>query len=78
MKKKPTLEELKEWVGGYIEHVSVRFEGRAADLYLNEDGINQELPQNLYASKVFAGQFLMHKHRVLGDVVIVRPFIQDA
>ena len=35
---KPTLEELQEFVGGYIEHVSVRWHGRKITAYVNEEG----------------------------------------
>jgi hypothetical protein len=45
-----SLDKLQKAVGGYIERVKVRYEGRLRDAYVNEDGYN--MPINLAASDI--------------------------
>lgn len=61
-----TLEELQGFVGGYIE--LVRMEGQI-DMFLNEEGLLQELPYNPIAS-VLASQGTGHQMNIVGDVIM--------
>jgi hypothetical protein len=48
--KGPSLATLQAAVGGYIERVKVRFNGRVRDGYVNEEGIAKGLPSNSVAT----------------------------
>jgi len=48
----PKWEVLYGLVGGYIERVRVRYEGKLRDAYLNEEGLLKGLPINKYAHKL--------------------------
>lgn len=61
----PSLKELQEAVGGYIELVGIP--GRNDDyvaMYVNEDGLRQELELNQMAS-------LYARRDIVGDVVLM-------
>ena len=62
--KKPTLEQMQKWVGGYIETLDVRYEGKAGTMVVNEEGRIYNLSPNLVASEI-AGLL------ILGDVFIL-------
>jgi hypothetical protein len=56
--KKPTLKEMQRIVGGYIEFVRVldhieNGKGVYATMYVNEDGLSQNLPRNENATKIY-------------------------
>lgn len=42
----PDLKTLQAQVGGYIEHVKVRYEGKVRTAYVDEEGIIKCLPLN--------------------------------
>jgi hypothetical protein len=42
----PNWETLSAAVGGYIERIRVKYNGRARDCYVNEEGILKRLPAN--------------------------------
>ncbi len=70
--KKPTLEQMQKWVGGYIETIhrdafghGFRFEGGPAVLVVNEEGRSKRLPVNESASLAFG-------FRVFGDVFVLQ------
>lgn len=71
--KVPSLKEVQKAVGGYVECLSLaaRWEGEAAQIYINEDGKNQGLQANtcgtLYASEQVPG--LMDV--LVGNVVVL-------
>lgn len=44
--KKADYEKLSGLVGGYIERIKVRYEGKVRDCYLNEEGLLNRLPWN--------------------------------
>lgn len=48
--KKATLKELQDAVGGYIELIRVRHEGKVRDAYVNENGRFDGLPHNAQAT----------------------------
>lgn len=60
---KPTLQELQNAVGGYIEHV--RLQGNA-HMYVNEDGMALNLPFNPHVNHLWPGG-------VLGVAIIATP-----
>jgi len=50
LNQKMKLEQYQKIVGGYIEVVQVRHDGKVCDMVLNEDGLGLGLPLNLEAS----------------------------
>ena len=46
----PTLEEMQEFVGGYIEITRVWWQGKWAQMIVNEEGLLKRLPVNEFAS----------------------------
>jgi hypothetical protein len=53
-KKGAELQDLQKAVGGYIERVRVKFEGRTRDAYVNEDGFGHRLAFNRTATALLA------------------------
>lgn len=70
---KPTLEELQAEVGGYIERVRVRIEGRVRDAFVNEDGISDNLPTNWAATEMLAPPFVPGVNVLLGNLTVWVP-----
>ena len=64
---KPTLKEMQDIVGGYIEPVSVRFEKYIRIMVVNEEGKLRGLTVNIAASKI-AGSL------IVGDVLILEGY----
>ncbi len=62
--KKPELEQMQKWVGGYIEVVHVTYNGHKCAMVVNEEGFLEGLPTNVRATEI-AGQ------RIVGDVFIL-------
>ena len=69
--QQPTLKEVQDWVGGYVERVSAfPMDGLKRDfveLYVNEEGRLDGLPVNEQAS-VLCGQ------EIVGNAVIFKNF----
>jgi len=65
--KKPTLKEMQEVVGGLIEPIKVKYEGRIATMVVNEDGKSSELTFNEKASNIYGGP-------IVGDVFILEGY----
>ena len=60
------VKQLQEWVGGYFEYHPLYIKGCTQySVYVNEDGLNQNLPVN----KNF-GKLIPSFNEVVGDVVI--------
>lgn len=57
----PTLEQMQEAVGGYIEFVRITSDG--AMMVVNEEGLLKKLPYNKVAS-------IMANQTIVGDVLI--------
>ena len=57
-KNKPTLKDFQDAVGGYIERVKVRYEGKDRDAFVDEEGIMKDLPINPTATEFYIGYFL--------------------
>ena len=66
MEKQPTLEQMQEWVGGYVEKTRV-WPMFGEEMYVDEDGLSKNLPKNFEAS-AFSGQ------PIVGDAVIFENF----
>lgn len=49
--KSPKLETLQEHVGGYIELVRVRYDGKIRQAYMNDSGLLDGLPPNDKATR---------------------------
>lgn len=65
--KKPTLKEMQEFVGGYIEPIRVKVNGYSYTIVVNEEGLLMNLPINEYDSRV-AGFMLV------GNVILMKGF----
>ena len=68
--KKPDYEVLNRLVGGYIERVRVRYEGRIRDCYVNEDGFRLTLEPNEHIRSKLAGVFEHYQGVILGNGVV--------
>lgn len=69
--KGAALSDLQAAVGGYIERVRVRFNGRVRDAYVNEDGYAKGLLVNRPAMALLAEPFI--GATLLGSVAIWEP-----
>jgi hypothetical protein len=54
----PDLATMQEFVGGYIEHLAVGYEGQPSHMIVNEDGHRLALPVNEIASAI-AGRVIV-------------------
>lgn len=63
----PTLEEMQEYVGGWIEIVRVKFEGKDCDMVVNEEGKLLGLPVNHFAS-------IVAQQTIVGNAILVKGF----
>jgi len=66
--KRLTLEQLQEAVGGYIERVPVKVNGKRAWMWVNEEGKLRGLPINDLATATTAASGT--PQLIVGDVVI--------
>ena len=70
--KKPDLKELQAHVGGYIEILPGRMNGRSVSLVINEEGKVYEMPPNKLATKIWHDYYIW-KYKAdpadLGDVI---------
>jgi len=53
----PTWDELNKEIGGYIERVRVKYEGKMRDAYVDEEGLLKDLPYNPIASKLVSNSY---------------------
>ena len=67
--KEPSLEDLQEYVGGYIETVTLL---NGDTLVINEDGLNLDLKVNQEATKVYLDNGGMRSNKIRGNAVIVK------
>ena len=49
----PAFEKLQEYVGGYVEYVTVLFKGKTASMVVNEEGAITGLPVNKRATQIY-------------------------
>ena len=72
----PTWEILHQLVGGYIERVRVRYEGKLRDAYMDEEGLIKSPPlaPNPYALKLIADAYdRVPDQLFMGPIVIWLP-----
>jgi hypothetical protein len=55
----PTLENLQQAVGGYVEPVKVRYQGKIRQAYVDEDGLSKQLPPNPAATEMLAMSYFL-------------------
>lgn len=61
-------------VGGFIEHVGFPLFGLS--MYINEEGKLDDLPMNLFATKLWAAEY-GHTDYIVGNVVIFNGEVTD-
>lgn len=54
----PKLGAMQEFLGGYVEHLAIGYEGKPSHLFVNEDGQRLGLPPNEIASAI-AGRVIV-------------------
>ncbi len=64
----PTLEEAQSIVGGYIELVKVKVNGRRT-LIVDEDGKPKHKPSNIEITRLYGGQ--ISDGYIVGDVIVL-------
>lgn len=69
----PGLDALQAAVGGYIERVRVRFQGRVRDGYVNEEGVLNGLPSNPFATRLLAHPTLTANGYLQGNLAVWVP-----
>jgi hypothetical protein len=72
---KPTLDELKVWVGGYIEHVRLNLtveDGKFVqkDMIVNEEGLLDGLALNEQATKLYRETAFNNTKREAPGVIV--------
>ena len=65
--KQPSLTEMQQFVGGYIEMVPLPLDGHERWMVVNEDGIMVNLPVNKRATEIFHEVF-PHQKDIGGDI----------
>lgn len=71
--KTPGFEQLHAALGGYLERIRVRWEGKIRDAYVDEDGIMKGLPINYKIHGFLDGVFKNYPAHIYGDVLIWVP-----
>lgn len=72
----PPLKQLQEAVGGYIEQVQMRFEGKVRYAFVNEEGLLKNLPRNVPATAMLAREYLIAGNVLRGNVAVWIPDIK--
>lgn len=71
--KKATYEEITKLLGGYMERIKVRYEGKVRDCYLDEEGFIKNLPVNTHVRKLAQDYYQQPCQVFLGPAVIWVP-----
>lgn len=78
----PSLQDLQDYVGGYIEVVNVLVDDEPMQMVVNEEGLILDLPVNVMASKHYA-TYALKKMRcfpptpICGNAVLLRGLMLD-
>lgn len=67
--EEPNLEDMQEYVGGYIETLSLT---NGYTMVINEDGRQQKLPHNPEATKIYQDNGGLAGMDIVGNAMIVR------
>lgn len=59
----PSYQEIKALIralldGAHMEHVSVLYEGKRADMFVDDEGMNKRLPRNEVPTRIYRGNWL--------------------
>jgi hypothetical protein len=68
---KPSLKQMQDMVGGLVQRVSVRVDGRTRDMIVNEEGLILGLPFNIEASKLWAESYQQGGGMIVGDAIVL-------
>ena len=76
-KEPPSLPDMKDYVGGWIEVVKVLVDNEECHMIVNEEGYIQGLPVNVVASKHYATAALKLQARfplspIVGNAILLR------
>lgn len=72
-KGRPPLETLQGLVGGYLEPVKVRYEGRVREAYIDEDGRMKNLRFNEMATQLYHNYWRSESQYIRGNMVVWVP-----
>jgi len=64
--KPPSLREVQELVGGYVERVMYNSRDQ---LYVDEDGLHKQLELNIEASELVGGPIVGHAVLLTGEAI---------
>lgn len=67
--KKPSLEDMQKFVGGYIERTKINYNGKSCILIVNEEGHYKGLPINKKVTIDYMRTW-GHYHQIVGNVII--------
>ena len=78
----PSLQDLQDYVGGYIEVVNVLVDDEPCQMIVNEEGLVQHLKVNVRASKHYATYALKEMRcfpptPICGNAVLLRGIFLD-
>jgi len=78
----PSLEQLQDYVGGFIEVVNVLVDGQATQMVVNDEGLIRDMPVNVLASKHYATYALQELRcypptPICGNAVLLRGLVLD-
>ena len=71
--KKPDYETIHSLLGGYMERIRVRYEGRIRDAYVDEEGLIKGLDRNPKIEKMMDGMFKGYAAPIAGKAIIWVP-----
>lgn len=73
----PTLEEMQEYVDGYIEVVAVLFNDGPQQMIINEEGALKQLRINLHATSVYHAAPIVQKGQIPNQVIYGNAILLD-
>jgi hypothetical protein len=72
--RQPSYDEIKKHLGCLCaERVTVLYDGKAAQMFVDEDGLSLELPYNHRASRIYANNLLSQNGRATYDDLSKEP-----
>ena len=78
----PSLKDLQDYVGGYVEVVNVLVDNTPCQMIVNEEGLVRKLPVNILASKHYATYALKEMRcfpptPICGNAVLLHGLMLD-
>lgn len=71
--KKAEYEQITSLLGGYMERIKVRWEGKVRDCYLDEEGLIKQLPFNPHVKPLAEAYYKTPCQDFAGPAVIWVP-----